>query len=102
MNFLKDTGLIIYLTPMNVIMYLLTINLIGILAMLIDKKKAIKGSWRIPEKTLLIIALLGGSVGTMIGMYWFRHKTKKLKFTLGFSTILIAEIIVITYFLIKY
>ena len=102
MNFLKDTGLIIYLTPMNVIMYLLTINLIGILAMLIDKKKAIKGSWRIPEKTLLIIALLGGSIGTMIGMYWFRHKTKKLKFTFGFPTILITEIIVITYFLIKY
>lgn len=102
MNFLKDTGLIIYLTPINITIYLLLINLIGLLAMLIDKKKAIKGSWRISEKTLLIIALLGGSIGTMTGMYWFRHKTKKLKFTLGFPTILITEIILIIYFLIKY
>jgi len=102
MNFLKDTGLIIYLTPMNIAIYLVVINLIGLLAMLIDKKKAIKGSWRIPEKTLLIIALLGGSIGTITGMYWFRHKTKKLKFTLGFPTILITEIIAIIYFLIEY
>lgn len=70
--------------------------------MYIDKKKAKFGRWRISEKTLLIIALFGGSIGTIVGMYWFRHKTKKLKFTLGFSTILISEIIIITYFLIKY
>jgi len=89
MNFLRNTGLILYLTPLNIIGYLLIINLIGVLVMLIDKKKARKGSWRIPEKTLLTIAMLGGSIGTMIGMYWFRHKTKKLKFTLGFPTILI-------------
>lgn len=102
MNFLNETGLMQYLTPINVIGYLLAINLIGILIMLIDKRKAQKGSWRIPEKTLLLVALLGGSIGTMIGMYWFRHKTKKLKFTLGFPTILITEIIAIIYFLIKY
>ena len=102
MNFLNKTGLITYLTPMNILVYLLAINLIGILIMLIDKRKAMKGSWRIPEKTLLIVALLGGSIGTMLGMYWFRHKTKKLKFTLGFPTILITEIILIIYFLIKY
>ncbi len=102
MNFLKNTGLIIYFTPINVIIYLLVINLIGLLIMYIDKKKAKYGSWRIPEKTLLIIAMLGGSIGTITGMYWFRHKTKKLKFTLGFPTILISEIIIIIYFLIKY
>ena len=102
MNFLNETGLITYLTPINILIYILSINLIGILIMLIDKKKAIKGSWRIPEKTLLIIALLGGSIGTITGMYWFRHKTKKLKFTLGFPTILITEIIAIIYFLIEY
>lgn len=102
MNFLTETGLIEYLTLTNVSIYLLSINLIGILIMLIDKKKAIKGSWRIPEKSLLIVAMLGGSIGTMIGMYWFRHKTKKLKFTLGFPIILITEIILIIYFLIKY
>ena len=102
MNFLRDTGLITYLTPLNIVIYMLAINLIGILIMYIDKRKAIKGSWRIPEKTLLMVALLGGSIGTMIGMYWFRHKTLKLKFTLGFPTILITEIILIIYFLINY
>lgn len=102
MKFLNATGLITYLTPLNVIIYLVTINLIGLLIMYIDKKKAKYGRWRIPEKTLLIIALFGGSIGTMIGMYWFKHKTKKLKFTLGFPTILISEIIIIIYFLSKY
>jgi len=102
MKFLRESGLVIYLTPINIIVYLLIINLIGLLIMYIDKRKAKKGSWRIPEKTLLIIALLGGSIGTMVGMHWFRHKTKKLKFTIGFPTILITEIIFIIYFLIKY
>lgn len=102
MNFLNQTGLITYLTPLNIIVYIVVINLIGLLVMYIDKKKAKYGRWRISEKTLLIIALLGGSIGTIAGMYWFRHKTQKLKFTLGFPTILISEIIIITYFLIKY
>ena len=102
MKFLNEIGLIQYLTPINIIAYLLVINLIGLLIMYIDKKKAKYGRWRIPEKTLLIIALLGGSIGTIAGMYIFRHKTQKLKFTLGFPTILISEIVVITYFLIKY
>lgn len=102
MNFFKETGLIIYFTPLNIIIYLLAINLIGLLIMYIDKRKAKYGRWRIPEKTLLIIALLGGSVGTIAGMYLFRHKTQKLKFTLGFPTILISEVIIIIYFLTKY
>lgn len=102
MNFLNQTGLIIYFTPLNIIVYLLAINLIGVLIMYIDKRKAKYGRWRIPEKTLLIVALLGGSIGTISGMYLFRHKTKKLKFTLGFPTILISEIVIIAYFLIKY
>ena len=102
MNFLTQTGLITYLTPLNVIVYLLCINLIGILIMYIDKKKAKYGRWRISEKALLIVALLGGSIGTIIGMYWFRHKTQKIKFTLGFPTILISEIVIITYFILNY
>lgn len=102
MKLLQDTGIIVYLTPLNIIIYLLCINLIGLLVMYIDKKKAKYGKWRISEKKLLIVALLGGSIGTIIGMYWFRHKTQKIKFKLGFPTILISEIIIITYFLIKY
>lgn len=102
MKFLNQTGLIQYLTPINVIIYLLIINLLGLLIMYIDKKKAKYGKWRISEKTLLIVALLGGSIGTITGMHLFRHKTQKLKFTLGFPTILISEIIIIIYILIKY
>ena len=102
MKFLESTGLIAYLTPINIIAYLLIINFIGILIMYVDKRKAKYGRWRIPEKTLLIVAFLGGGIGTIIGMYKFRHKTQKLKFTLGFPTILIPEVILIIYFLIKY
>ena len=60
-----------------------------------DKRKAQRGSWRTPEKTLFTITLLGGGIGTIIGMYKFRHKTKKMRFTIGFPTILITEIVVL-------
>ena len=102
MNFLKSLGLIEYLSLQNILVYLLIINLIGFLAMWIDKYKAKKGYWRIPEGTLIIITLLGGGIGTITGMYKFRHKTKKLKFTVGLPTILVSEIILIIYFLYKY
>ena len=102
MKLLTNTGLIKYITPINIIIYLLLINIIGFLIMYIDKKRAKYGRWRIPEKTLLLVALLGGSIGTIIGMYTFRHKTQKIKFILGFPTILISEIIIVIYFLIKY
>ena len=83
----------------NLIIYLLAINIIGFLAMGIDKFKAKKGLWRIPEGTLMTICLIGGGIGTIAGMYTFRHKTKKLKFTVGMPTILIAEIVLVIYFL---
>lgn len=102
MKLLNATGLITYLTPLNVTIYLVVINLIGLLIMYIDKRKAKYGRWRIPEKTLLLVAMLGGSIGTITGMYIFRHKTQKLKFTLGFPTILISEIVIIIYLLLKY
>ena len=56
--------------------------------MLIDKHKAKKNRWRIPEKTLFLTAILGGSVGSLVGMYTFRHKTKHIQFTLGMPVIL--------------
>ena len=79
-------------TLKNIIIYLLIINIMGFLAMLIDKKKAEKGAWRISEKTLFTFTLLGGGIGTILGMYKFRHKTQKLKFTIGMPMILVAEI----------
>ena len=77
------------------IIYLIVINLIAFLAMFIDKKKAKYGKWRIPEQTLLILAIIGGSIGAIAGMYVFRHKTKKLRFSVGFPVILILQIILL-------
>lgn len=78
-------------------LYLLIINLIGFLAMGIDKFKAQRGSWRISEKALFTLTFLFGGFGTIAGMYVFRHKTKKLYFTIGFPVILISEIILAIY-----
>ena len=86
----------------NIILYLLIINIIGFLAMGIDKYKAKKGHWRTPEATLMTICLIGGGIGTIAGMYTFRHKTKKLKFTIGMPTILISEIAFVIYCLIRF
>lgn len=85
-------------TLKNAIIYLLVINIIGFLAMWIDKRKAERGSWRIKEKTLFMITLLGGGAGTISGMYVFRHKTQKAGFVIGFPAILILEIATIVYF----
>ena len=72
--------------------YLLLINAVAFVLMLVDKVKAKKNRWRIPERTLIGFAALGGSIGALLGMYTFRHKTKHLKFTLGVPAILIAQI----------
>lgn len=82
----------------NIIIYLVAINIIGFLAMFIDKRKAKKGKWRTQEKTLFGICILGGGIGTIAGMYTFRHKTQKLTFTLGMPAILILEILIVLYF----
>ena len=71
--------------------YLLIINAAGFLLMLVDKWKAKKNRWRIRESTLLIVAALGGSVGSLAGMYLFRHKTLHLKFTVGIPVILAGQ-----------
>ena len=77
------------------IIYLIIINIIAFLAMYIDKRKAKYGKWRIPEQSLFILALIGGSIGAIIGMYTFRHKIKKLRFSVGFPVILVLQIILI-------
>ena len=73
--------------------YLLTINALGLLIMLADKRKAQKNLWRIPESTLLTLALLGGSVGCLAGMYLFHHKTRKPKFQFGIPAILLLQLL---------
>lgn len=79
----------------NIVIYLILINIIAFLAMYIDKRKAKKGKRRIPEKTLFILVGLGGGIGGIIGMYLFRHKTKKTRFVIGFPAILIFEVLVV-------
>ena len=74
------------------ILYFFTINALGFLLMLVDKHKARKNRWRIPEATLMGVAVLGGSIGSLIGMYTVRHKTKHPKFTVGIPLILIVQL----------
>ena len=81
----------------NIIIYFVVVNFLSILMFFIDKKKAEKNLWRISEKALILVSILGGSVGALIGMYTFRHKTKKLKFTVGIPVILILQIVLIIY-----
>ena len=75
-----------------ILIYLLIINAAGFLVMTIDKLYARKNMWRIPERTLLGVAIIGGSIGVWAGMYTVRHKTKHLKFTLGIPLILAVQI----------
>lgn len=76
-----------------IFLYLILINAYSFLLMLADKRKAIKQRRRIPERTLMGVAMLGGSVGSIAGMYLFRHKTKHLKFIVGLPLILGLQIL---------
>jgi len=80
-------------TIKNIVIYLIVINLITLLAMYIDKRKAKKAKRRIPENTLFALVFLGGGMGGIVGMYAFRHKTKKAKFIVGFPAIIILQIL---------
>ncbi|MBS5938423.1 DUF1294 domain-containing protein [Clostridium sp.] len=82
------------------IYYLIFINIISFLTMFIDKKKAIKRKWRIKESTLFLLSFIGGSLGVILGIYSFRHKTKHIKFTLGIPLILIVQVLLFIF--IKY
>lgn len=80
---------------MVLIVYLIIINLIGFIIMGIDKRRAREKAWRIQEKTLFFIAIIGGSIGSILGMQVFRHKTKHKKFTIGMPCILIVQFIIL-------
>lgn len=82
-----------------VAIYLLVLNGIGFMIMGIDKQKARKKRWRIPEKTFFIVSLLGGSAGTWAGMYAFRHKTRHWYFVIGIPLMLLLQIVGVGYWL---
>lgn len=71
--------------------YLILINALGLMLMHVDKSLARKKQWRIPERVLFLVAALGGSIGVLMGMYAFRHKTRKLRFQLGIPLILALQ-----------
>ena len=78
-----------------IIFYLLTINIVAFIAFGVDKYKAKRDKWRIPESTLLTMAALGGSIGALVGMRVWRHKTLHDKFRIGIPVILALQIIAI-------
>lgn len=84
---------------MNLLLgYLIVINIITLVAYGMDKRKAKKETWRIPEKNLLFLTAVGGSVGALLGMYGFRHKTKHLKFVLGVPVLFALHVVLLFYF----
>ncbi len=82
-------------TIKKLIIYIIVINLVAFLAMFIDKKKAEKDRWRIKESTLLTLALIGGSVGAITGMYVFHHKTKKPRFYIEIPIMIVVQILIV-------
>lgn len=84
----------------GLLIYLIVMNLIGLAVMAMDKSKARHHAWRIPEKTLFLVSILGGSVGTWAGMYLFHHKTKHWYFRWGFALLTAAQCAII-YFILR-
>ncbi len=78
--------------------YLLVINLAGFLSMGLDKSKARRNKWRIPEATLFLFAIFGGSIGSLLGMRIFHHKTQKPRFYIGIPVILAVQAVILLYF----
>lgn len=83
---MKDIWLIL-------LIYLAAVNLFGLIIMGVDKSRAKRRKWRIPEATLFLVAIIGGSIGSIAGMYLFRHKTKHWYFVVGMPVILVLQII---------
>lgn len=78
---------------MILLVYLLMINVVTFLVYAADKRKAKKGKMRVPEKTLFLLAGIGGSMGALLGMQVLRHKTKHMSFVIGIPLILIVQIL---------
>ncbi|MDD6070010.1 MAG: DUF1294 domain-containing protein [Clostridiales bacterium] len=80
-------------------LYLIVMNVMTFIVYGIDKQKAKRGKWRISEKTLMMLAVFGGSIGAWIGMQVFRHKTKHLLFVIGVPLIFFVELGIVIYFI---
>lgn len=89
------TETVMQLPGMVTVLYVMIVNLVSFLFFGWDKSKAEKGAFRISERTLMSLAILGGSIGALAGMYTFRHKTRKLKFRIGIPVILILQIMLV-------
>ena len=83
------------------IWYLAVINFITWIAYGLDKGRAKSGKWRIPERTLLLLALIGGSLGALAGMILFRHKTRKAKFVVGVPVMLVIHCVIVAVIVIE-
>lgn len=92
MKFFEICGKFMLDYPLIVVAVLVIMNLIALIFYVSDKNKAKKGKWRIPEATLVSLAWLFGSVGALIGMYVYRHKTKHIKFILLVPLAFIAQV----------
>lgn len=78
----------------SILIYLLAVNLVALFLYGTDKYRAVKHQWRIPERTLIGMALFGGGVGAYLGMRVFHHKTKHPKFSIGVPAIIVIEAII--------
>ncbi len=76
----------------GIIIYIIIMSIISFIQMGLDKNKARHSSWRISERTLFLTAFIGGSFGALIGMYFFHHKTKHMRFVIGIPLIMILHI----------
>lgn len=77
--------------------YLVVMNLAGFVLMAVDKRKARRNRWRIPEAALFLFAIFGGSIGCLLGMRMFRHKTQKRRFYIGIPIILAIQLLAAFY-----
>ncbi|KGP90858.1 membrane protein [Pontibacillus chungwhensis BH030062] len=84
------------------IWYLVAVNAVALIQMQQDKSRAVKEEWRISEKQLWIVTLIGGSLGSYLGMKWFRHKTKHTAFVIGVPVTLIAHCFLVVFLAMKY
>lgn len=83
--------------PTIVTIYMLVMNIAGFITMGVDKKKSINRGWRIPERTLILVAFLGGAFGSFLGMNFFRHKTRHIKFIILIPLAILFNILICAY-----